>query len=71
MLSDINFTSMVPELSRSADHICPDGEITESDAESKTNDYYKGHLLQTPDYTGKGWEISAFKMKIIDLRKLS
>ncbi|XP_063702670.1 uncharacterized protein LOC134832536 [Culicoides brevitarsis] len=54
LLSDIHFTSMVPELSRSADHICPDEEITESDAESKSNDYYKGHLLQTPDYVSKG-----------------
>ncbi|XP_071452007.1 uncharacterized protein [Hetaerina americana] len=26
LLSDINFTSMVPELSRSADHLCRDGE---------------------------------------------
>lgn len=54
LLSDINFTSMVPELSRSADHICPDGELNESDADSKTNEYFKGHLLQTPDYTTKG-----------------
>ena len=26
LLSDINFTSMIPELSRSADHLCPDDE---------------------------------------------
>uniref|UniRef100_A0A336ML67 CSON002756 protein n=1 Tax=Culicoides sonorensis TaxID=179676 RepID=A0A336ML67_CULSO len=54
LLSDINFTSMVPELSRSADHICPDGEMNESDEDRKSNDYYKGHHLQTPDYTSKG-----------------
>lgn len=27
MLSDINFTSMVPELSRSADHLCHDNHV--------------------------------------------
>lgn len=26
LLSDINFTSMIPELSRSADHLCPEDE---------------------------------------------
>lgn len=51
---------MVPELSRSADHICPEGEITESDADSKSTDYYKGHHLQTPDYTSKGWGFDLF-----------
>lgn len=50
LLSDINFTSMVPELSRSADQICAENELVEGDA-GKSQDYYKGTLLQTPDYS--------------------
>lgn len=46
MLSDINFTSMVPELSRSADHLCQDDEYNGNADEST---YYKGSHLQTPD----------------------
>ncbi|XP_037051288.1 uncharacterized protein LOC119085126 [Bradysia coprophila] len=48
MLSDINFTSMVPELSRSADHLCQDDEYNGNGNESS---YYKGNHLQTPDYS--------------------
>lgn len=56
LLSDINFTSMVPELSRSADHLCQQ-RITEEGDESEMNEssnYFKGNLLKTPDYTSKG-----------------
>lgn len=48
MLSDINFTSMVPELSRSADHLCQQKINEEADEDA---DYFKGNLLKTPDYT--------------------
>lgn len=47
LLSDINFTSMVPELSRSADHLCQQ-KINEE--ENEDGDYFKGNLLKTPDY---------------------
>ncbi|CRK97145.1 CLUMA_CG010542, isoform A [Clunio marinus] len=47
LLSDINFTSMVPELSRSADHLCQQ-KINEED---ESGDYFKGNLLKTPDYS--------------------
>lgn len=49
LLSDINFTSMVPELSRSADHLCQQKINEEADEEA--SDYFKGNLLKTPDYT--------------------
>ncbi|KAG5679552.1 hypothetical protein PVAND_009112 [Polypedilum vanderplanki] len=49
LLSDINFTSMVPELSRSADHLCQQ-KINEEEADDDDN-YFKGNLLKTPDYT--------------------
>jgi hypothetical protein len=39
---------MVPELSRSADHLCQQKINEEADEES---DYFKGNLLKTPDYT--------------------
>lgn len=48
LLSDINFTSMVPELSRSADHLCQQKINEEADEDG---DYFKGNLLKTPDYT--------------------
>lgn len=48
LLSDINFTSMVPELSRSADHLCQQKINEEADEDA---DYFKGNLLKTPDYT--------------------
>lgn len=48
LLSDINFTSMVPELSRSADHLCQQKINEEADEDT---DYFKGNLLKTPDYT--------------------
>lgn len=47
LLSDINFTSMVPELSRSADHLCQQKINEEADEDA---DYFKGNLLKTPDY---------------------
>ncbi|XP_055601381.1 uncharacterized protein LOC129750160 [Uranotaenia lowii] len=69
LLSDINFTSMVPELSRSADHLCqhqqqdpqggPEGdgvgdrEDPEENAENRSPNYCKGNLLRTPE-TVKG-----------------
>lgn len=50
LLSDINFTSMVPELSRSADHLCQQ-KINE-EVNEEVDDYFKGNLLKTPqDYT--------------------
>lgn len=68
LLSDINFTSMVPELSRSADHLCqaenadPNSAAAaaaaaaDGDASTATpanSAYYKGVThLQTPDYKG-------------------
>lgn len=55
MLSDINFTSMVPELSRSADHLCHEANANDGDCDEKTAEYYKGNLLQTPDYVNKGY----------------
>lgn len=48
LLSDINFTSMVPELSRSADHLCQQKINEEADEDG---DYFKGNLLKTPEYT--------------------
>ncbi|XP_053685591.1 uncharacterized protein LOC128735123 [Sabethes cyaneus] len=50
LLSDINFTSMVPELSRSADHLC---QQEEENNENRSPNYCKGNLLKTPE-TGKG-----------------
>lgn len=51
LLSDINFTSHIPELSRSADHLCQQKINEETDEEAV--DYFKGNLLKTPDY-GRG-----------------
>lgn len=81
LLSDINFTSMVPELSRSADHLCQGEEQqnTENNNNSNTNVatgsveggpntyYYKGSHLKTPDYTNRGYVPIA--IKIIKKRK--
>lgn len=58
LLSDINFTSMVPELSRSADHLCQEkptdatnNNNTNVNNNASGNTSYKGHnYLQTPDY---------------------
>lgn len=41
---------MVPELSRSADHLCQQ-KINEEEADEDT-EYFKGNLLKTPDYRG-------------------
>lgn len=55
LLSDINFTSMVPELSRSADHLCQDDQDPNNgNNENATKGYYKGHHLKTPDYSTRG-----------------
>ena len=54
LLSDINFTSMVPELSRSADHLCQDEDPNNANNENNSKGYYKGHHLKTPDFTNKG-----------------
>lgn len=54
LLSDINFTSMVPELSRSADHLCQQPEEQdENNDENRSPNYCKGNLLKTPE-TVKG-----------------
>ncbi|XP_055538622.1 uncharacterized protein LOC129726061 [Wyeomyia smithii] len=54
LLSDINFTSMVPELSRSADHLCQqEQEEDEENNENRSPNYCKGNLLKTPE-TVKG-----------------
>lgn len=71
LLSDINFTSMVPELSRSADHLCQgeDQQNTENNNGSSANvsgqglgegnsNYYKGSHLKTPDYVNRGYASS-------------
>lgn len=42
---------MVPELSRSADHLCQQKINEEVDENA---DYFKGNLLKTPDYSGRG-----------------
>ncbi|CAO1411630.1 unnamed protein product [Diamesa serratosioi] len=54
LLSDINFTSMVPELSRSADHLCQQRINEEENENAENGDYYKGCNLKTPDYTSRG-----------------
>lgn len=61
-MSDINFTSMVPELSRSADHLCQaehqqNNEMdTPAGIENANNSsYYKGPKLKTPDYGRRGY----------------
>lgn len=59
LLSDINFTSMIPELSRSADHLCPEEDGDEEEQENQRRheeqqqeycrqQMYHGHHLQTP-----------------------
>lgn len=58
LLSDINFTSMVPELSRSADHLCRGGD--NSNIRNEMNginltEYYKGTTLKTPDCISRGY----------------
>lgn len=70
LLSDINFTSMVPELSRSADHLCQGEQqqnaennntsnvnIASGSGEAGTSNqfYYKGSHLKTPDYILRGY----------------
>ena len=62
LLSDINFTSMVPELSRSADHLCQDedgrmaaGSTTMIGDVNGSPSYCKGNLLRTPDYAARGY----------------
>ncbi|XP_041783963.1 uncharacterized protein LOC121599901 [Anopheles merus] len=50
LLSDINFTSMVPELSRSADHLCQHQQDENGDPNRSPN-YCKGNLLRTPEAT--------------------
>lgn len=52
LLSDINFTSMVPELSRSADHLCQKKYPQNNDNTDQS--YIKGNSLKTPDFMTKG-----------------
>lgn len=55
LLSDINFTSMVPELSRSADHLCHGEEQQNIDNNNAASESYaKGAFLKTPDYLHQG-----------------
>lgn len=55
LLSDINFTSMVPELSRSADHLCQKNYPQNNDNTDNNNQsYIKGNSLKTPDFMTKG-----------------
>lgn len=55
LLSDINFTSMVPELSRSADHLCHGEEQQNADNNNEdSNEYLKGPFLKMPDYANRG-----------------
>lgn len=55
LLSDINFTSMVPELSRSADHLCHGEEQQNTEnSNDDSNGYSKGAFLKTPDYVNRG-----------------
>lgn len=58
LLSDINFTSMVPELSRSADHLCHGEEQQNIDHANDNDDSYaKGAYLKTPDYLNQGYVV--------------
>lgn len=46
---------MVPELSRSADHLCHGEEQQNTDNNNgDSNDYSKGPFLKTPDYANRG-----------------
>ena len=45
---------MVPELSRSADHLCQQRINEEENENAENGDYYKGSNLKTPDYTNRG-----------------
>ncbi|XP_055691930.1 uncharacterized protein LOC129794983 isoform X2 [Lutzomyia longipalpis] len=65
LLSDIHFTSMVPELSRSADHLCHEGEGKDARKEGSNQggttetgnvspNYHRGPFLRTPDYATRG-----------------
>lgn len=57
LLSDINFTSMLPELSRSADYLCQQKikeEADENEIDDEQDNYFKGNLLKTPDYATRG-----------------
>lgn len=61
LLSDINFTSMVPELSRSADHLCHGEEQQNADRNNDDADSYaKGPFLKTPDYMNQGYISHSF-----------
>lgn len=55
---------MVPELSRSADHLCHGDEQqgTENDNEDD-NEYIKGPLLKTPDYLNCGYVKFSFVIR--------
>jgi hypothetical protein len=53
LLSDIGFTSMVPELSRSADHLFP------ANIKAPVVTTY-GQFLKTSDYHSPGFTVSDF-----------
>lgn len=53
LLSDIGFTSMVPELSRSADHLCP------GNLRPPTVTTY-GQFLRTPDLYSPGFTVNLY-----------
>lgn len=56
LLSDINFTSMVPELSRSADHLChgDDARNIEGNLEAISEIGGKEAFLKTPECSQRG-----------------
>lgn len=53
LLSDIGFTSMVPELSRSADHLCP------GNTKPHVPTAY-GQFLRTPDLYSPNFTVRTF-----------
>lgn len=71
MLSDISFTSMVPELSRSADHLChdpPHAQVPSSTLPLHTTQYTKTYLSSVKEsiassYGNRNWNSSLCQLK--------
>ncbi|XP_073991715.1 uncharacterized protein isoform X2 [Rhodnius prolixus] len=55
LLSDINFTSMVPELSRSADHLCQDVQGSLLCKYPRAFSYMKNPDITSPGYLKGAW----------------
>ncbi|KAK9505540.1 hypothetical protein O3M35_009567 [Rhynocoris fuscipes] len=55
LLSDINFTSMVPELSRSADHLCQDVQGSLLCKYPRAFSYMKNPDMSSPAYLKGAW----------------